>query len=125
MSGYSDLLLDHFQNPRNAGEMPDPDGVGFQTNPVCGDSMRLMLRISGDRIVEARFQTAGCPAAIATSSACTEMIRGLTLEEAARLTREDFARAVGGLPPSKMHCSVLAADALRAAIDDYRRRRQG
>jgi len=120
---YSDLVLDHFQNPRNAGEMPDEDAVGYETNPVCGDTMRLMLRINGERIVEARFQTSGCPAAIATSSVCTEMIAGLHLREAERLTREDFARALGGLPPGKTHCSVLAADALRAAIEDYRRRR--
>ncbi|MBI2913389.1 MAG: iron-sulfur cluster assembly scaffold protein [Chloroflexi bacterium] len=119
---YTPLVLDHFQNPRNAGEMPDPDAVGFETNPVCGDTMRLMLRLNGERIVEARFQTSGCPAAIATSSVCTEMITGLHLAEAARLTKADFARALGGLPPGKLHCSVLAADALGKAIEDYRQR---
>ncbi len=122
MSGYTPLVLDHFQNPRNAGQMADPDAVGFEINPVCGDTMRLMLRVNGERIVEARFQTSGCPAAIATSSVCTEMITGLHLTEAAGLTKEDFARALGGLPPGKTHCSVLAADALRKAIEDYRHR---
>lgn len=128
LSGYSDLVRDHFQNPRNAGEIADADAVGYRTNPVCGDTMRLTLRLdSGQtalqgRIVEARFQTSGCPAAIATSSVCTEMIRGLTLAEAEALTREDYAEALGGLPASKVHCSVLAADTVRAAVADYRER---
>ena len=120
MNEYTELVRDHFQNPRNAGEMPDADAVGCETNPVCGDTMRLMLRINGKRIVEARFQTSGCPAAIATSSVCTEMIVGLHLTEAERLSKEDFARALGGLPPNKMHCSVLAAEALHKAIAGYR-----
>ena len=122
MSGYSDLVRDHFENPRNAGELADADAVGYQTNPVCGDTMRLTLRINGGRVVEARFQTSGCPAAIATSSVCTEMIRGQTLAEAEALTKEDYAAALGGLPTSKMHCSVLAADTVRAAAADYLRR---
>ncbi|KKL74761.1 hypothetical protein LCGC14_2061660 [marine sediment metagenome] len=122
MSGYSDLVRDHFENPRNAGELADADAVGYQTNPVCGDTMRLTLRINGGRVVEARFQTSGCPAAIATSSVCTEMISGQTLAEAEALTKEDYASALGGLPASKMHCSVLAADTVRAAAADYLRR---
>lgn len=122
MSGYSHLVRDHFQNPRNAGEIPDADAVGYETNPVCGDTMRLTLRVNGERIEEARFQTSGCPAAIATSSVCTEMIRGLSLSAAEALTREDYAAALGGLPASKMHCSVLATDTVRAAAADYRRR---
>ena len=122
MNEYTELVRDHFQNPRNAGDMPDADAVGYETNPVCGDTMRLTLRIAGQRIVEARFQTSGCPAAIATSSVCTEMIAGLALTEAERLRKEDFAQALGGLPPGKLHCSVLAADALQAAIADYRSR---
>ncbi len=122
MNEYTELVRDHFQNPRNAGDMPDADAVGYETNPVCGDMMRLMLRIDGHRIVEARFQTSGCPAAIATSSVCTEMIAGLDLTQAERLSKEDFAQALGGLPPGKLHCSVLAADALHAAIADYRSR---
>ena len=122
MTAYSDAVLDHFENPRNAGEVPDADAVGYETNPVCGDTMRLTLRINGGRIAEARFQASGCPAAIAASSVCTEMIRGLSLAEAEAVTKEQYAAALGGLPPGKMHCSVLAADAVRAAAADHRRR---
>lgn len=122
MSGYSDLVRDHFENPRNLGEVGDAHAVGYRTNPVCGDTMRLTLRIDGGRIVEARFQASGCPAAIAASSVCTEMIRGLSLAEAEALGKEDYAKALGGLPASKMHCSVLAADTVQAAAADYRRR---
>lgn len=118
-------MRDHFENPRNAGEVAQPDAVGYETNPVCGDTMRLTLRVNGGRIVEARFQTSGCPAAIATSSVCTEMIRGLSLAEAESLTKADYAAALGGLPAGKMHCSVLAADAVRAAAEDYRQRTGG
>ena len=117
---YSPIVLDHFANPRNAGELDNPDGVGVRTNPVCGDTMRLMIRVAEDRIADARWQTVGCPAAIATSSIATEMIKGQRLDEVAALTREQIAAAAGGLPRSKLHCSVLAADALRAAIADYR-----
>lgn len=120
--GYSPLLLDHFSNPRNAGLLDNPDALAEVSNPVCGDTMRLSLHINEDRITQARFQTVGCPAAIATSSAATEMIVGRSLSEALGLTRADFANAVGGLPPSKLHCSVLAADALSRAIGDYRHR---
>ena len=122
MAAYSDLVRDHFQNPRNTGEIAEADAIGYETNPVCGDTMRLTLRINGGRIVEARFQTSGCPAAIAAGSICTEMICGLSLAEAEALRKEDYADALGGLPPSKMHCSVLAADAVRAAGSDYRQR---
>ena len=122
MSGYSDLVRDHFENPRNAGELAHADAVGYQTNPVCGDTMRLTLRINDGRVVEAHFQTSGCPAAIATSSVCTEMILGQTLAEAETLTKEDYAAALGGLPAGKMHCSVLATDTVRAAAADYLRR---
>jgi nitrogen fixation NifU-like protein len=122
VTGYSDLVRDHFENPRNAGDLADADAVGFQTNPACGDTMRLALRIEGGRVVEARFQSSGCPAAIAAGSVCTVMIRGLTLDEALALDRQDYAAALGGLPSGKLHCSVLAADTVRAAADDYRRR---
>ena len=125
MTGYSDAVRDHFENPRNAGEIPDADAVGYETNPVCGDTMRLTLRINGGRIVEARFQASRCPAAMAASSVCTEMVRGLSLAEAEAVTKEQYAAALGGLPPGKMHCSVLAADAVRAAVADYRRRESG
>jgi NifU-like protein involved in Fe-S cluster formation len=120
MNAYSDLVRQHFEYPRNVGEIADADAVGYQTNPVCGDTMRLTLRINGQRILAACFRTSGCPAAIATSSVCTEMIRGLSLTEAEALTKEDYAAALGGLPATKMHCSVLAADAVRAAAADYR-----
>ena len=117
---YSETVRDHFENPRNSGEMENPDGVGVRTNPVCGDTMQLMIRVEDGRIVESRWKTLGCPAAIATSSIATEMIKGRTLDEVSALTREQIAEAAGGLPKSKLHCSVLAADALRAAIGDYR-----
>lgn len=122
---YSEIVLDHFANPRNAGVLENADGVGVRTNPVCGDTMRLMIRVQDGRITEARWQTVGCPAAIATSSIATEMIRGRPLDEVMTLTKEQIAAAAGGLPPSKLHCSVLAADALRAAIADYRKKASG
>lgn len=122
--GYSPQLLDHFNNPRNVGVVENPDAFAEESNPVCGDTMRLTLRIDdAGRILEARFQTVGCPAAIATSSAATEMITGHLLNEVEGLNRGDFAAAVGGLPASKVHCSVLAADALHKAIADYRSRK--
>ncbi|MBK6318076.1 MAG: iron-sulfur cluster assembly scaffold protein [Dehalococcoidia bacterium] len=124
MAAYSDLVVEHFQHPRNAGEMPDPDGEATKSNPVCGDRMRVMIRVADDRIVEVRWQTRGCPPAIATSSVASEMVTGWDLERVEELTREAIAEAVGGLPKDKVHCSVLAADALRAAIADYRSRRQ-
>lgn len=124
MAAYSDLVVEHFQHPRNAGEMPDPDGEATKSNPVCGDRMRVMIRVADGRIVEVRWQTRGCPPAIATSSVASEMVTGWDLERVEELTREAIAEAVGGLPKDKVHCSVLAADALRAAIADYRSRRQ-
>jgi nitrogen fixation NifU-like protein len=117
---YSPTVLDHFNNPRNAGELERPDGVGVRTNPVCGDTMQLMIRVVNGRIADARWKTVGCPAAIATSSIATELIAGRTLDDVLGLTKEQIADAAGGLPRSKLHCSVLAADALRAAIADYR-----
>ena len=120
MEAYNETVIDHFQNPRNAGALPDANAVGLASNPVCGDTMRLMLRIEGDRITMARFQTSGCPAAIATSSFTTELISGKQIAEVEGLTREQIAEAIGGLPASKIHCSVLAADCLRRAIAAYR-----
>lgn len=120
--GYSAMVLEHFANPRNAGVLEDADGIGVRTNPACGDTMRLMIRVADGQIAEARWQTVGCPAAIATSSIASEMVTGRPLAEAAALTRAQIAAAAGGLPKSKLHCSVLAADALRAAIADYRAR---
>ncbi len=119
-TAYNQTVLDHFRNPRNAGDLPDANAVGEDRNPVCGDHMKLMLRIDDGAITAARFLTRGCGAAIATSSRATEILIGMTPDDAARLRRDDFVDAVGGLPKSKIHCSVLAAGALRRALDDYR-----
>lgn len=120
---YSATVLDHFTNPRNAGVLEHADAIGVQSNPVCGDTMKLMLHITGDRIADARWQTVGCPAAIATSSIATELIIGRSVAEVEGLTREQIAAAAGGLPPSKLHCSVLAQEALRRALRAYRQQR--
>jgi len=117
---YSDKVMDHFTNPRNVGEIPDADGVGQVGNPVCGDIMKIYLKIKDDRIEDIKFKTFGCGAAIATSSMVTEMAKGKTLDEAMQLSNKMVAEALDGLPPQKMHCSNLAADALHAAIEDYR-----
>jgi nitrogen fixation protein NifU and related proteins len=116
---YSEKVMDHFSNPRNVGKMEDPDGVGTVGNPVCGDVMKLYIKVKDDRIDDAKFQTFGCGAAIATSSMVTELVKGKTLEEAVSLSNKEVADALDGLPPLKMHCSMLAEDALKAAIDDY------
>lgn len=121
---YSKKLMDHFQNPRNVGEMPDADGVGEEGNPTCGDMMKLFIKVEGDRIVDAKFQTFGCGAAIGVSSMITEMAKGKTLDEAMAITKESVADALDGLPPQKMHCSNLGADALRKAIEDYRKKKE-
>ncbi len=117
---YSGKVMDHFKNPRNMGEIPDADGVGTVGNPVCGDMMTIYIKVKGDRIADIKFKTFGCGAAIATSSMTTELAKGKTLGEAMKLTREDVAQNLEGLPPIKMHCSNLALDALREAIKDYR-----
>ena len=122
MAAYSPLVMEHFEHPRNAGELPDADGEATKSNPVCGDRMRVMIRVADGRIAEVRWQTRGCPPAIATSSLASEMVNGWTLEQVDGLTREAIAEAIGGLPSDKVHCSVLAADALRAAVADYRSR---
>lgn len=117
---YSDKVMDHFENPRNVGTIENPDGIGKQGNPVCGDVMELGIKVKDDVIEEARFRTFGCCAAIATSSMITEMVTGKTLEEAEQISKQAVAEALDGLPPAKMHCSNLAADALRDAIKDYK-----
>ena len=117
---YSTTLIDHFERPRNAGALPDADSEAFVTNPVCGDSLRLFLRFDHGRVAAASFLSSGCPASIATSSAATEMVTGRTPEEAEAFTRDDYAAAVGGLPASKIHCSVLAASAVRQAVAAWR-----
>jgi len=119
MSEYSEIVLDHAQNPRNVGQLPDANARGYQMNPVCGDTLALTLRIEDGKIRRAGFQTEGCTASIATSSILTEMVRGLSLEEALALSYEDVSKAVGGLPVSKLHSAALAIDALRRAIASY------
>jgi nitrogen fixation NifU-like protein len=119
---YSEEVMDHFMNPRNVGTIEDADGVGKVGNPICGDLMELSVKIEGDRITDVKFRTFGCGAAIATSSILTEMIKGKTLQEALQVTDGVIAEALGGLPAKKMHCSMLGADALKAAIQDYRSR---
>lgn len=120
MTEYSKKVMDHFKNPRNVGEMEDPDGVGEVGNPTCGDVMKVYIKVEGNKITDIKFKTFGCVAAIATTSMLTEIAMGKTLEEAEKLTRKDIADAIGGLPLIKMHCSNLAADALKAAINDYK-----
>jgi nitrogen fixation protein NifU and related proteins len=121
---YSDKVMDHFMNPRNMGEMEDPDGVGEVGNPACGDVMRLYLKIKDGTILDAKFKTFGCGAAIATSSMVTEMVKGKTIEEAKKITNQTVAEALDGLPPVKMHCSVLAEEGLEAAISDYEKKKE-
>jgi nitrogen fixation NifU-like protein len=116
---YSEKVMDHFMNPRNVGEIPDADGVGQVGNPTCGDIMKVYIKIDGDRIADAKFKTFGCGAAIATSSMVTEMVKGKTIEEALKISNRAVAESLDGLPPIKMHCSNLAADALHEAIKDY------
>jgi len=117
---YTDKVMEHFRNPRNMGEIPNADGVGTVGNPVCGDLMTMYIKVKDDRIEDIKFKTYGCGAAIATSSMTTELAKGKTLDEAMKITRASVADSLGGLPKAKMHCSNLAADALHAAIEDYR-----
>lgn len=119
---YSPIVMEHFNHPRNVGVMEDADGVGEVGNPACGDMMTFYIKVRDDRIVDIKFQTFGCVAAIAVSSMVSEMAKGKTLEEAARITNKDVAEVLGGLPKNKLHCSNLGADALARAIEDYRRK---
>lgn len=116
---YSEKVMDHFMNPRNVGEIENPDGVGEVGNAKCGDIMRISLKVENDVIVDVKFKTFGCGAAIATSSMATELIKGKTINEALAITNKAVADALDGLPPVKMHCSVLAEEAIRKAIEDY------
>ena len=116
---YSEKVMDHFMNPRNVGEIEDADGVGTVGNPACGDIMQMFLKIEDDVIVEAKFKTFGCGAAIASSSMATELIKGKKIEDALKITNEEVTRELGGLPKVKRHCSVLAEQALQSALDDY------
>ena len=116
---YSEKVMEHFRNPRNVGEMENPDGVGYVGNPVCGDIMELYIKVKDGIIVDAKFKTFGCGAAIATSSIVTEIVRGKSIEEALKISNKAVAEALDGLPAAKMHCSVLAEEALKSAIEDY------
>ncbi|MCK5534242.1 Fe-S cluster assembly scaffold protein NifU [bacterium] len=116
---YSEKVMEHFRNPRNVGELENPDGIGHVGNPVCGDVMELYLKIKDNIIVDVKFKTFGCGAAIASSSILTELIKGKSIDEALAISNKSVIEALGGLPRIKMHCSVLAEDALKSAIDDY------
>ncbi len=124
MEGYSDIVIDHFERPRNSGTLEDANAVGYMTNPVCGDTLLLMLRVDGERIVDARWQSDGCAASIAASSLLSELATGASVAEADAITREALVEALGGLPASKLHASVLAADALHHALANYREGRR-
>jgi nitrogen fixation NifU-like protein len=117
---YTEKVMDHFRNPRNMGEIKNPDGFGKVGNPKCGDVMAIYIKIKDDKIIDIKFKTFGCTAAIATSSILTELVKGKKIDEALKITRDDVANELGGLPALKMHCSNLAADALKDAIKDYR-----
>ncbi len=119
---YSEKVMEHFKNPRNVGEIPDASGVGNVGNVICGDIMRMYIKVENNVIVDAKFKTFGCAAAISTSSMVTEMIKGKTVEEALAISNRAVAEALGGLPAIKLHCSVLAEQALRAALADYYKR---
>ena len=125
MAGYSEKVMDHFAHPRNVGVIEDASGVGKVGNPVCGDVMEIFIKVEKNIITDVKFRTFGCGAAIATSSMATELIKGKTIDEALKITNKVVAEALGGLPAVKMHCSVLAEDALKAAIDDYLKRTTG
>jgi nitrogen fixation NifU-like protein len=116
---YSEKVMEHFRHPRNVGEMKNPDGIGHVGNPICGDIMELYIKVKSNKIIDAKFKTFGCGAAIATSSMITGMVKGKTIEEALKISNKAVVEALDGLPPVKMHCSVLAKDALKSAIDDY------
>ena len=119
MEPYNEKVIENYANPKNVGKIENADGVGEVGNPVCGDIMRMYLKVENNKIVDAKFQTFGCGAAIASSSVSTEMIKNKTLEEALQITNKDVVNELGGLPPVKLHCSVLAEEALRKAIADY------
>jgi nitrogen fixation NifU-like protein len=121
---YSEKVMQHFKKPQNMGEIPDADGVGSVGNPTCGDLMTMYIKVKDNRIEDVKFKTYGCGAAIATSSMTTELAKGKTIDEAMKISRASVAESLGGLPPVKMHCSNLAADALHAAIEDYQKKQK-
>ena len=119
---YSEMVMDHFSNPRNVGEIPDASGTGTVGNAKCGDIMKMDIKVENGIIVDVKFKTFGCGAAIATSSMATEMVKGKTIDEALALTNKAVAEALDGLPPVKMHCSMLAEQAIHAAVEDYKKK---
>jgi len=121
---YTEKVMDHFSNPRNVGEIENADGVGTVGNPACGDIMKIFIKVENDVIVDIKFKTFGCGAAIASSSVATEMIKGKTIDEALKITNKMVVEALGGLPKEKLHCSVLAEEALKTAIEDYKKKQE-
>ncbi|MDH5174849.1 MAG: Fe-S cluster assembly scaffold protein NifU [Elusimicrobiota bacterium] len=121
---YSQKVMEHFMHPRNVGQMENPDGVGHVGNPICGDIMELYIKVKDNIIVDAKFKTFGCGAAIATSSMVTELVKGKTIGQALEISNKTVAEALDGLPPVKMHCSMLAEEALKLAIEDYRKKQK-
>jgi nitrogen fixation NifU-like protein len=124
MENYSEKVMDHFMNPRNVGEIKDADGVGEVGNPRCGDIMKMYIKVKDNKITDVKFLTFGCGAAVATSSMITELIKGKTLDEALEISNRQVAEALNGLPPVKMHCSNLAEQAVKAAIEDYKKKNE-
>ncbi len=122
---YSEKVLEHFMHPKNVGEIPDADGIGVEGNPVCGDMMYLYIKVKENKIEDIKFKTFGCAAAIAVSSILTEMVKGKSIDEALKLTKDEIVEELGGLPPQKVHCSVLGLDALKKAIEDYKAKSNG
>ncbi len=125
MMKYSEKVMDHFRNPRNAGDMSNPDGVGKEGNPVCGDMMEIAIKVDDDKITDIKFKTFGCGSAIAVSSMITEMAKGMSLDQALSISKEMVAKELDGLPPNKMHCSNLGSKALKNAIENYKARKAG
>ena len=122
MEKYSEKVMDHFMNPRNVGEIKDADGIGEVGNPRCGDIMKMYIKVKENKITNIKFLTFGCGAAVATSSMVTELVKGKTLDEALEITNKQVAESLDGLPPVKMHCSNLAEEAIKAAVEDYRKK---
>ncbi|AER66253.1 FeS cluster assembly scaffold protein NifU [Thermovirga lienii DSM 17291] len=122
---YSEKVMELFMHPKNAGKIEDADGIGQVGNPQCGDIMKIYIKVENDVITDIKFETFGCASAIASSSMVTEMVKGKTLDEALKITNKDVLEELGGLPPQKIHCSLLAEEGIKAAIEDYRRRKEG
>lgn len=122
---YTKKVMEHFRNPKNVGKIEDADGIGLVGNPICGDTMEVTIKVNNGKVMDIKFRTFGCASAIATSSMMTVLAKGKSLEEALKITRDDIAEALEGLPPHKLHCSNLASDALHLAIEDYLNKKRG